>query len=353
VRSTGKKSASHGAGVQEFQTEKGSNAMLRLDRRTLLSATAMGVLATPAIAPGALAQGWPSRPIELLIGFAAGGGTDILARTLAPFMEKHLGGGVRIGILNRPGPGGEIGFTQLAQARPDGYTLGMLNAPAFITIPHERRTRYTFESFEFIANLVSDPASINVHPDSPFQTIHDLVNHAKENPGRITIGMQGTGSAMHLATLAFMKRAGIRATLVPFPGTAPNRTALLGRHIMASTFGIGEAAPFVKEGQIRNLGFMAASRWEELPDAKTMREQGLDVIAGSDRGLGAPAGTPTEIIERLSAAVTASLADPEFRVKAREQLLFLAPMPREEYRAYLTQLNTEIAQQWREDPWRR
>jgi len=322
--------------------------MTRLDRRTLLTASAMGVLATPAIA-----QGWPSRPIELLIGFAAGGGTDILARTLAPFLEKHIGGGARIGVVNRPGPGGEIGFTQLAQARPDGHTIGMLNAPAFMTIPHERRARYSFESFEFIANLVSDPASINVHPASEFQTIHELVNYAKANPGRITIGMQGTGSAMHLATLAFMKKVGIRATLVPFPGTAPNRTALLGRHIMASTFGIGEAAPFVKEGQIRNLGFMAANRWDQLPEAKTMREQGIDVVAGSDRGLGAPAGTPAEIIERLSAAVTASLADPEFQVKAREQLLFLAPMPRAEYRAYLTQLNEEIAQQWREDPWRR
>ncbi|WP_191083438.1 tripartite tricarboxylate transporter substrate binding protein [Roseococcus microcysteis] len=327
--------------------------MTRLHRRSLLSATAMGVLATPAIVPHASAQSWPSRPIELLIGFAAGGGTDILARTLAPFMEKHLGGGARIGVVNRPGPGGEIGFTQLAQARPDGHTIGMLNAPAFITIPHERRTRYTFESFEFVANLVSDPASINVHPSSEFQTIDQLVAWAKANPGRMTIGMQGTGSAMHLATLAFMRKVDIRATLVPFPGTAPNRTALLGRHIMASTFGIGEAAPFVKEGQIRNLGFMAANRWDELPDAKTMREQGIDVVAGSDRGLAVPAGTPTEIIERLSNAVTASLADPEFQVKAREQLLFLAPMPREEYRTYLTQLNEEIGRLWREDPWRR
>lgn len=329
--------------------------MTRLDRRTLLSATTLGLSATAmgTLSAPALAQAWPARPIELLLGFAAGGGTDILARTLAPFLEKHIGGGARVGVVNRPGPGGEIGFTQLARARPDGHTIGMLNAPAFITIPHERRTRYTFESFEFITNLVSDPASINVHPASEFQTIHDLVTWAKANPGRMTIGMQGTGSAMHLATLAFMKKVGIRATLVPFPGTAPNRTALLGRHIMASTFGIGEAAPFVKEAQVRNLGFMAAGRWEELPDAKTMREQGIDLISGSDRGLAAPAGTPIEIIERLSAAVTASLADPEFRVKAREQLLFLAPMPRAEYRTHLARLNEEIAQLWRDDPWRR
>lgn len=327
--------------------------MMRLDRRRLLSATALGALASPAIAPAARAQAWPARPIEMIIGFAAGGGTDILARTLAPFLERHLGGGARIGVVNRPGPGGEIGFTQLAHARPDGHTIGMLNAPAFLTIPFERRARFSFESFEFVANLVSDPASINVHPASEFQTIDDLIAWARANPGRLTIGMQGTGSAMHLATLAFMRKVDIRATLVPFPGTAPNRTALLGRHIMASTFGIGEAAPFVKEGQIRNLGFMAANRWDELPEARTMREQGIDVIAGSDRGLAVPAGTPAEIVERLSSVVTATLADPEFLARAREQLLFLAPMPRAEYRAHLAALNIEIARLWQEDPWRR
>jgi len=325
--------------------------MSGISRRILLSGSAAA--ATAPFARPAIAQAWPSRPIELVIGFAAGGGTDILARTLAPFLEKHIGGGARIAVINRPGPAGEIGFTTLAQARPDGHTIGMLNAPAFITIPYERRARYEFSSFALIANLVSDPASINVHPDSEFRTIHDLVAWAKANPGRLTIGMQGVGSAMHLATIAFAKAADIRVTMVPFPGTAPNRTALLGRHIMASTFGIGEAAPFVKENQIRNLGVMATGRWDELPQAMTMREQNIEVVAGSDRGIAAPAGTPDPILDRLADAVKKSIEDPEFLVKAREQLLFLNYIPRAEYQARLSQMNQEIAELWRTDPWRR
>jgi tripartite-type tricarboxylate transporter receptor subunit TctC len=319
----------------------------------LATTTAVAGAAVLPVARPAYAQSWPSRTIELVIGFAPGGGTDILARTLAPFLEKHIGGGAKIAVINRPGPAGEIGFTALAQARPDGHTIGMLNAPAFITIPYERQARYTFDSFAYIANLVSDPASINVHPNSEFQTIQDLVTFAKANPGRVTIGMQGVGSAMHLATLAFASAAGIRMTTVPFPGTAPNRTALLGRHIMASTFGIGEAAPFVKEGQVRNLGMMGTERWAELPDAKTMVEQGIDVVSGSDRGIAAPAGTPDEILERLADAVRKSVEDPEFIAKGREQLLFLNYVPRAEYRALLVKKNEEIGQLWRTDPWRK
>lgn len=322
-------------------------------RRRLLfcgSAATAAILSAPRLAR---AQAWPTRPIELVIGFAAGGGTDILARTLAPFLERYIGGGARIAVINRPGPAGEIGFTTLAQARPDGHTIGMLNAPAFITLPYERSTRYEFASFAFIANLVSDPASINVHPESEFRTIGDLVAWAKSNPGRLTIGMQGVGSAMHLATLAFQRASGTRLNAVPFPGSAPNRTALLGRHIMASTFGIGEAAPFVREGQIRNLGVMAAARWDLLPEVKTMREQGIDVLAGSDRGLAAPKGTPEAILDRLAEAVRRSVEDPEFVAKAREQLLFLNYMPRAQYTAYLARMNDEIAELWRTDPWRR
>ena len=322
-----------------------------MNRRTMLSATALGVLATPMIRP-ASAQSWPSRPIEMVVGFAAGGGTDILARTIAPFMEKYIGNNARIGVVNRPGPGGEIGFTAVANARPDGYTIGTLNAPAFLTIPYERRTRYTFESFDFIGNVVTDPASIFVAPNSPFQTIQDLVEFARANPRRLNIGMQGTGSAMHLATLAFMRATGIEMTTVPFPGTAPNRTALMGGHINASTFGIGEGAPFVKEGQIRILGTMSNSRWDELPDAPTMREQGINVLAGSDRGLTAPAGTPTEIMDRLSDALGQAVRDPDFLARAREQALFLNPMPRAEYRTYLAALNQEIGELWRTNPWR-
>ncbi len=323
---------------------------MALNRRTLLSATALGVLAAPMIRP-ASAQSWPSRPIELVVGFAAGGANDVIARTLAPFMEKHIGDNARIGVVNRPGSSGEIGFTTIATARPDGYTIGMIS-PAFMTIPIERRARFSFDSFDFIGNVVTDWPSLFVAPNSRFQTMQDFVDFAKANPRRINVGMPGLGTAQHRAILALSRAAEIEVTPVPFAGAAPARTAVMGGHIDAIVIGNGDGVTFVREGQLRILGIMSAERVEDLPDAPTMREQGFDVVSTIDRGLAAPAGTPDAIMDRLSEALVRSLRDPDFVARAREQALVLNPMPRQEFRAHLARQHEEIAALWRSNPWR-
>jgi tripartite-type tricarboxylate transporter receptor subunit TctC len=323
---------------------------MALNRRTLLSATALGVLAVPNIRPAG-AQTWPTRPIEFVVGFAAGGGNDVIARSLAPIMEKHIGNNARIGVVNRPGSSGEIGFTSIATARPDGYTMGMVS-PAFMTIPHERRARFNFDSFDFIGNVVTEWVGVFVAPNSPFQTIQDLVDFAKANPRRINTGTPGLGTAQHRAILAMSRAAGIEVTVVPFAGAAPARTAVMGGHIDVAVMGNSDGANFVREGQLRTLGIMAPSRREELPEAPTMREQGIDVTASIDRGLATPAGVPDAIMERLSDALLASLRDPDFLARAREQALPLNPMPRAEFRAHLAQQNEEIGNLWRTNPWR-
>ena len=147
---------------------------MTISRRTMLSAAALGVPAGPAIRP-ARAQSWPARPIELVVGFPAGGGNDIIARTLAPFMERHIGNNARIGVVNRPGAAGEIGFTAIATARPDGYTIGMVS-PALLTIPLERQARFNFDSFDFIGNVVTDWMCIFVAPGSPLRTLRESLN---------------------------------------------------------------------------------------------------------------------------------------------------------------------------------
>ena len=182
--------------------------------------------------------------------------------------------------------------------------------------------------------------------------LRDFVNFAKANPRRITIGHSGTGTVPHLATLTFARAAGIELTVVPFAGAAPNRTALMGGHIGAAAFGISEGAPNVREGQLRVLGVMAPGRAQELPDVPTMREQGIEVVASSDRGLAAPAGTPPAIMERLSDALARSLRDPDFLARAREQALFINPMPRQEFRAHMARRSVEVAELWRTNPWR-
>lgn len=312
----------------------------------ILAAAALAVL------PGQALADWPTeRPITVVVSYSAGGGTDILARTITPFMERYLDGAEFV-VVNRPGAGGEFGFTESATAEPDGYTIGFVNAPAFLTLPYERQTRYTFESFAPIANLVTDAASLIVRADSQFETLDQFIDYARENPAALTVGQQGWGGAMHLSLEAFLAEADIQVTQVPFPGIPPATTALLGGHIAANVWGLGEAAPLAAEGEVRVLGVMARDRVELFPDPPTFAEQGLELFSGSDRGFAAPAGTPPEILEALSSAIEQALQDPEFLEAAERQFLPLNYMGTEEYAAYLANLNEQIGQLWETNPWR-
>lgn len=291
-------------------------SMLRLTlSAALLGAAAM---ATPSAAQ------FPTRDITMIIGFSAGGGTDVMARTMAPFMERHLGGGVNIIVENRPGAGGERGFTAIAQATPDGYTLGMVNIPAFITPLIQREPAYTLESFAALGNVVSDPASLVVRTDSQFQTLEDFVEYVRENPGVTPVGNSAIGGAMHTSLLRFLQGEDLNVIHVPFPGGGPSRTALLGGHVAAGIMGLGEAAPLHNNGQLRVLATMAAERRPEAPDVPTFVELGYSIVSGSDRGMAAPAGVPEDILARLAEAVRLTVEDPAFLEEAVRQQLPIA-----------------------------
>lgn len=295
---------------------------------------------------------WPNdRPINMIVAYSAGGGTDILARTLAPFLEKYIDG-ARFIVVNRPGAGGEYGFTETANADPDGYTIGFMNAPAFITLPYERNTQYNFESFAPVANVVTDPAALIVNSDSDIDSLEQFIEYANDNPGAITLGQQGYGGSMHLSVEAMLKEAGVEVTQVPFPGIPPATTALLGGHIAANMFGLGEATNLANEGSVRVLGVMSAERVSLYPDAPTFDEFGYPLFSGSDRGFAVPSETPDEIIEALAGAVRQTLEDPEFLAAAEAQFLPLNHMGPQEYTEYLNELNNNIANLWESDPWR-
>jgi tripartite-type tricarboxylate transporter receptor subunit TctC len=298
----------------------------------------------------ALAQAaWPTRPITVIVAFPAGGGTDILARTIEPFLERYLD--ASLVIVNKPGAGGQVGFTALARATPDGYTIGFINLPPVLTIPIERDAGFTLADLEPIANMVEDPGAFNVHVDSPFHSLQDLIDYAKANPGRVTVGTSGVGSDDHIAMLLFEQATGVDLVHVPFAGAAPNRTALLGRHITVGSFNISEAADLIRAGKIRSLGQMAEERWEMAADVPTFREQGVDIVIGSERGFAAPKGVPGEILDRIAAAIEQTVNDPEFQEVARQQLLPLRYMPRSEFQAFLAKMNTHFKQLWETNPW--
>lgn len=318
---------------------------MTIPRRSLLATS----LLVPA--PLARAQEWrPERPLTMVVAFAAGGGTDVAARTIARFMERDLGQSVV--VLNRPGAGGEIGFTELARARPDGYTIGFINTPTIVTIPIERRTRFTLDDFSLIANIVDDPGGIWVMPDSPWRTLADLLAAARARPDSIGYGTTGIGSDDHLAILALERASGARFLHVPFAGSAQVKQNLISRAIPVAVMNMAEGINEWRQGVIRPLAQMGETRWETASEVPTLRELGFDVVEGSMRGMAAPAGMPREVLARLALSVRRTVDDPEFQTLARQQNLPLRFLGPEQYRAELVAMRTRYQALWAQHPWR-
>ena len=315
--------------------------------RHVLTAGAVGIF---TLAGASFAQAdYPERPITMIVAFSPGGGTDVAARSLAPFIEKYLDGSIT--VVNKPGAGGEVGFTAIAQAEPDGYTIGFLNTPNLITIPIERDTRYELENIAPIASVVDDPGGFHVRSESEFETLDELIAYAKENPNAVTFGTTGIGSDDHLAALALQRAAGIELTHVPFPGASAVRAALLGGHISLGVFNMSEAVSFIEEGRVRPLGQMAEERWPVTPDVPTFKEQGYDIVQGSIRGIGAPAGVPDEVLQKVASAIEQAIKDPEFQQIAADQSLPLRFMGPQAYSDTLNALREGYLNLWQESPW--
>ncbi len=292
---------------------------------------------------------YPERPITMVVAYSAGGGTDVAARTLAPYLEKYLGQAIT--VINKPGAGGELGFTELVHSAPDGYTIGFTNTPTFVSIPIQRKARFSLENMAPIANIVDDPSAISVRADSEIKNLDDLIAYAKANPGKATFGSSGVGSDDHLAVLAFMRKAGINLRHVPFSGEANVRAALLGGHIMVGSMNLSGSLPYEKEGKLRILGHMGQKRWDMAPNTPTFTELGFPVVFGATRGLGAPGGTPKEILTVLSDAVKKAVEDPEFQAKAQNLNLPLSYQAADDYSKSLYALQEELKNVWAETPW--
>jgi tripartite-type tricarboxylate transporter receptor subunit TctC len=315
------------------------------------SLTIAAALCVSAITGTAAFAEYPERPIEMIVAYSPGGGTDIAARTLVSFVEKYLGDGATITVVNKPGAGGEIGFTELAKAKPDGYTIGFINTPNILTIPISRETRYSMDEIQAVANVVYDPGAFNVLPTSPFKNLDELVAYAKENPRAVTYGTTGIGGDDHLAALDFSRQAGIEMTHVPFSGSADVRAAVLGGHISMASTNISEVVTLVEEGQLITFGQMGNERWSGAPDVPTFKEQGYDVVMGSDRGIGVPAGIPEEALNALQEAIAKAVKDPEFLEAAAKQNLALNYQNAAEFQAHLDAMGAQLQALWDKNPW--
>lgn len=260
---------------------------------------------------------YPNKTINLIIPWSAGGGTDTGARILVPFVEEELG--VTINVMNKPGGGGWIGWSELVNAKPDGLTIGYINSPHLMTgylNPEFKRTD-SLESFAFIGNHVFDPDVIAIRGDEDrFSTINELVDYAKEN--KLTATATGVGTDEHLVMLDFNDNYGTKLEPIHFKGSADSQTAVLGKHVDVLIANAGEILNLHKEGEVKIIGIAAKERSKFLPDVPTLAESGYEVYLTSSRGIAAPKDLDAEKLEILRNAFEKAINNPEHIAKLEE-----------------------------------
>jgi len=289
-------------------------------RRTVRFVLSIALLFGLAAAPLQAAD-FPTKEVQIVIPYAAGGATDLVFRALAASSQKHLG--KAIVVVNRPGGGGAVGFTEAMQARPDGYTLVTAITPLTI-LPHQVKTAFTYRDFEPIINVVLDPAMFQMRADAQWKTLPELLDYAKKNPGMVTVGNSGAGGGVHLIALAFEKAVGVQFNHIPFAGGGPSVTALLGGHIHAVSVSPPEGIPHVKAGKLKIMALFSEKRMADFPNVPTVREQGIDFSMSQWRGLAAPKGTPPDIVKKLHDAFRKGMEDPAFLKNAADMSVTLS-----------------------------
>ncbi|MDO5725449.1 MAG: tripartite tricarboxylate transporter substrate binding protein [Tissierellia bacterium] len=281
---------------------------------------------------------YPNKPIEVIVAYKAGGGTDVGARILAAEAEKVIGQPVV--IVNREGSDGEMGYTALAQAKPDGYTIGFINLPTFVSLTLERDTKYKIDDITPILNHVYDAGVLVVQASSEWQTLDDFIEYAKANPGEITISNNGAGASNHIGAAHFEHEAGIEVTHVPFGGSTDMLAALRGGHVNATVAKISEVAALAEANELRILASYTEDRLENFPDVPTMKEKGYDILFGSARALVAPKDTPQEIVDFLHDKFKEALESDAHMENAKDKDLPIMYMSPDELSAYIE--NTEV-----------
>lgn len=313
-------------------------------RRILLA----GGLAMPAIT--ARAQ---DRPVQIFVGFAPGGNIDLAARMAAPFLEKHLGGGTQIIVVNRAGAGGMLMLNEVAAAAPDGRTVALVSFPALVTALYDNTPRYRMDSFAYVGLLTDEPYTVFVGADTPYRSLRDLVEAARARPEAINIAGAGVGGAPHLALMAIERAAGVKFTWVPTQGSGQAMQLVQGGHVAGSISTVSLTVRGHIQGTHRVIAIMERERWDKAPDLPTGIEQGVNVAAGSARGFALPAATPAAITARWEDAIRKTANDPEFRALAERDYLIVRHMDRATMTRFVEDNAREYGELWRTSPWRR
>jgi len=289
-------------------------AIMKLPRRKFLHLVA-GAATLPAVSRLAKAQAYPSRPVRIVVGFAAGGPNDILARLIGQWLQEQLA--QPFVVENRPGAGGNIGTEAVVRAAPDGHTLLMVATSAAINATLYDKLNFVFlRDITPIASVIRVSTNVmEVNPSLGAKTVPEFIAYAKANPGKINMASPGSGTGPHLAGELFKMATGIDMLHVPYRGAAPALTDLIGGQVQMMFDGLPSSIEHIKAGKLRALAVRTAARSEALPEIPAMGEFVSGYEASAWFGVGAPRATPVEIVEKLNREINAGLADP--KIKAR------------------------------------
>lgn len=284
-------------------------------------------VAALALTAGSLAHAaWPSdAPINVTVGFAPGGSTDVMVRTLAPFIAKHLGDNASLVIQNRPGASGELAINSVMRARPDGYSLVIVNLPGYFFVPMYRKSSYTTRDLTLLARVVSDPTIMVTRKDGKLADLKQVVAALKAAPASISAGHNGLGTNGHLAMARLEAAAGVKFNAIPYNGTAQQKTALASSTLDIAFLAASEVPDADNEATpVRLLAQFTREKVQRIAGVPSTFELGLPVEMTAERGFAAPNGVPAPILARLEKAIEAAMKDPEYVKAARNDAPFLS-----------------------------
>lgn len=287
-------------------------------------------------APAAKAQDYPSKPVRIVVGFAAGGIADLGARLLADYITRTTG--QQAVVENRSGAAGTLAADTVAKAAPDGYTIGIAGAGALgVNIGERIKRPYDpLKDLVLISRAAASPFMLVAHPSLKADTVADAIKLAKAEPNKLSIGHGGNGTAMHLAALAFAAAADVKINLVPYRGTAPAVTDAIAGHVPLAIADPPPSMGAIGEGKLKLIGVTSRNRYAVFPNAASFHEMGLkDFDVTGWFGIAAPAATPRDIVTKLNAAIVAALKDPEVVRRIRTVGMEVTPTTPEEFAAFL------------------
>lgn len=283
---------------------------------------------------------YPTKPISYLIPFDPGGLNDRAGRLHQPEFEKMMG--TKMVFDYKPGGGGAVGWAELVKSKPDGYTIGGINLPHIVLQPLQQDCGYKTEQIIPVHIYEATPIALAVPVKSPFKTLEEFITYAKGHPGELSIGGVGTFSGHHMAYLQMQDLLGVKCEYIPFTGGAPQMMSLLGGHVSAVLGNSGDILP--NKDKVRLLAFASKDRFPEWPDVPTFKEKGIDFIAGIDRGIGVPAGTPQEIIDKLDQVFMKISTDPKIQEELKKQGVLPLAMGHKESVQYVQKLQKEYSE---------